>query len=80
LRALRRLPCRYATHSPSEQQLAVLRESQPDKAALLTTRMDQWANPVYMHPWFMDFDDAYHNWHNERLDGLRLRARANVNG
>lgn len=33
--------------------------------------MDQWANPQYMHPWYLPFEAAYALWHDPALDSLR---------
>jgi hypothetical protein len=45
-------------------------------SAALSTRMDHWASPTYLHPWYMSFDDAVKMWHDPRLDFIRQEARA----
>merc|ERR1711920_112846 len=48
----------YATHSPSNQMIL----ASNGQLTADDRRWDMWANPEYMHPWFMTFGDAERMW------------------
>jgi len=48
----------YATHSPDNQEILLSNRT----LTAADRRWDMWANPVYMHPWYMSLEDAEALW------------------